>query len=145
MKLTDLKPSPGAHKKRKRVARGGKLGKTATRGSNGQNSRSGGGKGPTFEGGQTPWYQRLPKYRGFNNIFKEKFQIVKLSDLEKLEDVKEVTIDLLYERNVIKSLQKPVKVLASGKITKALTVKVSMFSQAAREAIEAAGGKAEVI
>lgn len=145
MKLTDLRTPAGAHKKRKRVCRGGKLGKTGTRGANGQNCRSGGGKGPGFEGGQTPWYQRLPKFRGFNNKFREEYQIVTLSDLEKIKDAKEVTVSVLHEKNLIKSPDKPVKVLANGTISKALVVKVSAFSEKAKEAIESAGGKAEVI
>ena len=145
MNLTDLRPPKGAKTKRKRVARGGKLGKTAGRGANGQNSRSGGGKARGFEGGQTPWYQRLPKFRGFNNVFREEFQIVSLSELDKIEDSKEVTIDLLYKMNLIKRLDRPVKILANGTISKALTVKVSAFSKSAKEAIESAGGKAEVI
>lgn len=145
MNLSDIRPPKGARKKRKRVARGGKLGKTATRGANGQNSRSGAGKQPGFEGGQTPWYQRLPKFRGFNNIFKEEYQIVGLDQLDKIEDTKEVTLETLLEKKLIKCLDKPVKVLANGAINKALTVRANKFSKSAREAIEAAGGKAEVI
>ncbi len=145
MNLTSLRPPRGSRTKRKRVARGGKLGKTATRGANGQNSRSGGGKYPGFEGGQTPWYQRLPKFRGFNNKFREEYQIVSLDELDRIEDAKEVTIELLHKNNLVKRIDKPVKILANGKISRALTVKVSAFSRKAKEAIESAGGKAEVI
>lgn len=145
MKLTGLKPPTGAKKDRKRVGRGGKFGKTCTRGSNGQNCRSGGGKGPSFEGGQTPWYRRLPKFRGFNNIFKEEYQIVSLGDLEFFEDFTEITPEILHETGLIKNPAKPVKILANGKISKSLTIKASKFSLSAKEAIEAAGGRAEVI
>lgn len=145
MKLTDIRSPKGCRKKRKRVARGGKLGKTATRGANGQNSRSGGGKAPGFEGGQTPWYQRIPKFRGFNNKFRQENQIVSLEELEKIQDEKEITIDLLHKKRIIKRLDQPVKILANGKITRAITVRASSFSKGAREAIESAGGKAEVI
>lgn len=146
MNLSDLKPDAGARKNRKRVARGGKLGKTATRGANGQNSRSGGGKPPGFEGGQTPWYQRLPKFRGFKNKFREEYQIVSLFDLDAfVEEVKEINPEILWEAGLIKSPDKPVKILANGEITRPLTVLASKFSKKAKEAIEAAGGKAEVI
>jgi len=145
MRLTDLRSPEGSKRKRRRVARGGKLGKTATRGANGQNSRSGPGKGPAFEGGQTPWYKRLPKFRGFNNIFKEEFQIVTLSDLDGITEFDEITPETLYAVGIIKTPDKPVKVLANGQLRKKLNVKVSKFSENARKAIEAAGGKAEVI
>lgn len=145
MKLNSIKPPKGARKARRRVGRGGKFGKTCARGSNGQGCRSGGGKGPGFEGGQTPWYQRIPKFRGFNNIFREEYQIVSLEDLEKMGKVKEVNPQVLYEAGLIKSVDRPVKVLANGEIKKALVVKVSKFSNSAKEAIEKAGGKAEVI
>ncbi len=145
MKLCDLRPPKGAKKRRKRVARGGKLGKTATRGYNGQNSRSGGGKGPGFEGGQTPWYQRLPKFRGFTNIFRTEYQIVSLEELNYIEDVDEITPEVLEEVGLVKDATKPIKILKNGEIKKAVHVKVTAYSKAAKEAIEAAGGKAEVI
>ncbi|MFP4497298.1 MAG: 50S ribosomal protein L15 [Vulcanimicrobiota bacterium] len=145
MDLTSLKPPKGAKKRSKRVGRGGKLGKTCTRGSNGQNCRSGGGKGPGFEGGQTPWYARLPKFRGFKNKFKQEFQLVSLRDLDTIEGTEEITPEVMYQVNLINNIDQPVKVLANGKITKALTVKATKFSKSAKEAIEAAGGKAEVI
>jgi large subunit ribosomal protein L15 len=145
MNLTDLRSPEGSRRQRKRVARGGKWGKTSTRGSNGQNSRSGGGKGPGFEGGQSPWYLRLPKYKGFNNIFKTEYQIVNLEDIDSFEEIEEITPEILYAVNLIKNPDKPVKILAKGSITKKLTIKASKFSKSAKEAIEAAGGKAEVI
>lgn len=145
MKLTDLKPAPGSKTRRKRVGRGGKWGKTCTRGSNGQNCRSGGGKGPGFEGGQTPWYKRLPKFRGFNNKFREENQLVSLDQLDRLEDFEEITPQVLHQAGIINDPDKPIKVLANGQINRAVTVRVTGFSKNAQKAIEAAGGKAEVI
>ncbi len=145
MNLSDLNTTRGARKPRKRVGRGGCHGKTSCRGSNGQNARSGGGKGPGFEGGQTPWYRRLPKYRGFNNPNKVYFQVINLSDLEAFDADTVVTPELLVERGVSSRSNRPFKVLANGTITRPLTVQLHGFSQAARAAIEAAGGKVEVL
>lgn len=145
MKLQDLKPPKGATHRKKRVGRGGKLGKTCGRGNNGQNCRSGGGKGPGFEGGQTPWFMRLPKYRGFNNIFRKEYQIIRLDDLDIIEGAKTITPEILYQVGLIRNPNKPVKVLGDGAITKPLVVKLHKFSETARKAIEEAGGTAEVI
>lgn len=145
MKLNELSSPKGARSKSKRVGRGGKWGKTCCRGANGQNSRSGGGKGPGFEGGQTPWFLRLPKFRGFKNPFREEYQIVNLRDLERLDDINEVNPMVLYENNMIKDPDKPVKILANGAIDKALTIRATKFSKGAKKAIEEAGGKAEVV
>ena len=145
MKLTDIVPPEGARRKRKRVGRGGKWGKTCARGYNGQNSRSGGGKGPGFEGGQTPWYMRLPKFRGFNNIFRQEYSIVSLDDLDIVTGTKVIDPDVLVQVGLIKNTDQPVKILANGTISKALTVKAHKFSESAKKAIEEAGGKAEVI
>ena len=146
MNLSDLRPAKGARKARKRVGRGhGCHVKTAGRGSNGQNARSGGGKGPGFEGGQTPWYRRLPKYRGFKNPDRTIFQIVSLSDLNNFEANEVVTPDVLIERGVTSRSNRPFKVLANGTIDRALKVQLHAFTEAAREAIEAAGGTVEVI
>ncbi len=146
MKLTDIKPAHGSRKRSKRVGRGhGCHVKTACKGSKGQNARSGGGKGPGFEGGQTPWYRRLPKYKGFKSLNKEVYSIVNLASLGCFEANETVTPELLKERNIIKDVEKPVKLLAKGALDKALTVRLHKFSEKAVEAIEAAGGKAEVI
>jgi large subunit ribosomal protein L15 len=146
MKLHELKPVEGSRKAQKRVGRGtgSGLGKTAGRGENGQNSRSGGGKRPGFEGGQMPLYRRLPK-RGFTNIFAKQIVEVNVERLNIFENGTEVTEALLKERGVVSKTLDGVKILGNGELTKALTVKVSRFSKSAQEKIEAAGGKVEVI
>lgn len=147
MKLHELKPTEGSTKKRKRVGRGESsgLGKTSGRGANGQNARSGGGTRPGFEGGQMPLIRRIPK-RGFNNIFRVDYSVVKLEDLNRFEDGAEVTPELLKEARLVRKLEKGgVKILGNGSIDKKLTVKAHKFTQSAAEKIEAAGGKAEVI
>lgn len=145
MKLNELKPNPGSRKSRLRVGRGGKNGKTCGRGHNGQNSRSGGTKGPGFEGGQTPWYRRLPKYRGFKNRFRTEYQEVSLSDLETFEAKATVNPESLVEKGILKNIRRPIKVLGNGELTKALTVNLHAFTASAKAAIEGAGGKAEVV
>ncbi len=145
MKANDLRPNKGARKSRKRVGRGGHRGTYCGRGMNGQNSRSGGGKGAGFEGGQTPWYRRLPKYRGFTNPFRTEYQEVALSDLNSFDDGSTVTPELLQEKRIVKTLRKPIKVLGNGKLERKLTVALHAFTSSARAAIEAAGGKVEVI
>jgi large subunit ribosomal protein L15 len=146
MKLHELKPAEGARKKRNRVGRGigSGNGKTSGRGQKGQNARSGGGVRLGFEGGQTPLYRRLPK-RGFTNINRKEYAIVNLEALNRFEDGTEVTPELLIETGVVSKEKAGIKVLAKGAIEKKLTVKAHKFSSAAKEAIEAAGGKAEVI
>lgn len=147
MKLHELKPAAGSTKKRNRVGRGESsgLGKTSGRGANGQNARSGGGTRPGFEGGQMPLIRRIPK-RGFNNIFRVDYSVVKLEDLNRFEDGAEITPELLKEARLVRKLEKGgVKILGNGNIEKKLTVKAHKFTQSATEKIEAAGGKAEVI
>ncbi len=147
MKLHELKPAEGSTKKRKRVGRGESsgLGKTSGRGANGQNARSGGGTRPGFEGGQMPLIRRLPK-RGFTNIFRTDYSIVKLEDLNRFEDGAEITPELLIESKLVRKLEKGgVKILGNGDLNKKLVVKAHKFTQSATEKIEAAGGKAEVI
>lgn len=145
MRLNELKPAPGAKRKRKRVGRGAGsgMGKTATRGQDGQNSRSGGGVRPGFEGGQMPLARRLPK-RGFTNIFAKTYSIVNVSDLNRFEDGTEVTAELLKEARIIRKMNDGLKVLGNGEITKKLTVKADKFTKTASEKITAAGGTAEV-
>ncbi len=144
MRLHDLKPAEGAKKDRKRVGRGGKRGYTSGKGSKGQKARSGGGVRPGFEGGQTPLFRRLPK-RGFNNRWATKYAEVNLRALNRFDAGTEVTPDLLLEVGVIDKLLDGVKILGSGELEKALTIKAHRFSKSAIEKIEGAGGKAEVI
>ena len=147
MKLHSLQPAPGATKTRKRVGRGvgSGLGKTSGRGQKGQNSRSGGGVRPGFEGGQSPLFRRLPK-RGFSNArFKTTYAVINLSDLDKFENGTTVTPELLKEMGLIKQSLDGIKVLGNGTLTKKLNVKAHKFSSVAKEQIEKLGGKAEVI
>jgi large subunit ribosomal protein L15 len=145
MNLSDLKAAPGARRPRKRVGRSGCHGKTSCRGSNGQNARSGGGVAPGFEGGQTPWYRRLPKYRGFNNPNKVVFQLVSLADLDNFDAGTVVTPELIVETGVSSRSTRPFKLVANGSLSKAVTVQVHAVTEAARAAVEAAGGKIEVL
>ncbi len=147
MKLNELSPVEGSKKDAKRVGRGhgSGWGKTAGKGHKGQKARSGGGVRPGFEGGQMPLQRRLPK-RGFNNIFAKTVVAINLSTLNrKFEDGATVDIEALKSAGVVKNGFDSVKVLGNGKLDKKLTVKVSAFSESAKAAIEAAGGKAEVI
>ncbi|SRR6056297_484518 len=146
MKLHELKPAKGAVRDRKRLGRGtaSGQGETAGRGADGQNSRSGGGTRPGFEGGQMPLYRRIPK-RGFNNPFKKVWSIVNVEDLNRFEEDTEITPAILMENGLIKKLNDGVKILGNGEIEKKLTVKANQFTKSAQVKIEAAGGKAEVI
>jgi large subunit ribosomal protein L15 len=146
MKLHELKPAEGSRQDRKRKGRGigSGNGKTAGKGHKGQNARSGGGVRLGFEGGQTPLYRRLPK-RGFTNINRKEYAIVNLDVLNRFEDGSEVTPELLLETGIVSNEKSGIKILAKGNVEKKLTVKAHKFSSAAKEAIEAAGGTAEVI
>lgn len=146
MQINDLFPAPGSRKDRKRVGRGhgsghgGRSGK----GNNGQLSRSGGGKGPGFEGGQNPLHMRMPKLPGFKNRNRVEYAVVNVSRLEGLYTKGEtVDVDSLFAKGVIKSKTVPVKVLGDGEITKALTIRVDKVSASAVTKIEAAGGTVE--
>lgn len=146
MKLHELKPAPGSTHAPKRLGRGigSGQGKTAGKGHKGQNARSGGGVRPGFEGGQQPLYRRMPK-RGFTNIFKKEYTIINVGDLDnRFENGAEVNIQTLYEAGLIKAVKYGIKILGTGELTKALTVKVDKVSQGAAEKIAAAGGKVEV-
>jgi len=145
MDLHNLKPSQGSKKTRKRVGRGtgSGLDGTAGRGHKGQMARSGAKKRANFEGGQTPLHRRLPKF-GFRNIFRKEYQIVNLADLARCEGT-EITPDSLKAAGLIKRTNVPVKILGNGNVDQAYTVKAAGFSKSARERLEAAGGKAEVI
>ena len=147
MRLQDLRPPFGAKKNVKRVGRGtgSGHGTTAGRGSKGQLSRSGGGKGAGFEGGQTPIYRRLPK-RGFNNKFKVEYAVVNVGDLERVfESGDKVDGEALREKGLVRGYDVRVKVLGDGEMTKSLTVHAHKFSESAVSKIKAAGGSAEVI
>ncbi len=146
MKLHDLKPAPGSKKRKTRVGRGisaGK-GKTAGRGTKGQNARSGGGVRPYFEGGQLPFVRRLPFRRGFTNIWRVEYAEVNLNRLAELFPAgSEVTPEALAERGVIKSTKKPVVILGNGELNHPLKVKAHRFSKSAEAKIVAAGGSVE--
>ncbi len=146
MKLHELSPAPGSVKEVKRIGRGhgSGQGKTAGKGHKGQNARSGGGVRPGFEGGQTTLARRIPK-RGFNNIFATEYAIVNVSDLDRFVDGTVVDTELLKASGLIKKELDGVKILGNGELTKSLTVKAAKFSAAAKEKIEKAGGKAEVM
>ncbi len=142
MKLYELKPSIGARKKRKRVGRGpgSGHGKTSCKGHKGQKSRSGGQRPPWFEGGQMPLQRRLPK-RGFTNIFKERFSIINIKDLNCFEKDISVTPELMKEKGLIKRSGR-VKILGEGELSRSLIVQADSFSKSAVKKIEEAGGKA---
>ena len=146
MKLHELAPAEGSKKEHFRVGRGhgSGNGKTAGKGHKGQNARSGGGVRPGFEGGQMPMTRRIPK-RGFNNIFATKYSTVNVSDLDKFVDGTVVDAELLAASGLVKNTANGVKILGNGELTKNLTVKASAFSASAKEKIEKAGGKAEVM
>jgi large subunit ribosomal protein L15 len=147
MKLHDLRPANGAKKARKRVARGPAAGggKTAGRGTKGQNARSGGGVRPYFEGGQLPLVRRLPYLRGFTNPSRVEYSVVNVQALNRFEVGTEVTPELLDEMGLVKNLSQPIKILGQGELDRALTVKANRFSASAKEKIAAAGGTAEEI
>lgn len=146
MKLHELQPAEGAKKAPKRIGRGigSGMGKTSTKGHKGQKARSGGGKGPAFEGGQTPLQRRLPK-RGFHNKFRRELVEVNLEKLNLFDNGTEVTPQVLLEKGIIKKIADGVKILGNGKIVKKLIIKSNGFSKSAVAKIEKAGGKAEVI
>ena len=147
MKLHELSPAEGSRKAVKRVGRGhgSGQGKTAGKGHKGQKARSGGGVRPGFEGGQMPMQRRLPK-RGFNNIFAKTVVCVNLGSLEKkFDDGAVVDVQALKDAGLVKNSFDAVKILGNGTLTKKLEVKVNAYSASAKEKIEAAGGKAEVV
>jgi len=147
MKLHELAPAPGSVKKAFRKGRGPASGngKTAGRGHKGQNSRSGGGVRPGFEGGQMPLQRRLPK-RGFNNyVFAKRYATVNVSDLNRFEEGALVDAGSLVEIGLVKKTLDGIKILGKGDLAKKLTVKATAFSETAKQKIESTGGKAEVI
>ncbi|MDX6151400.1 50S ribosomal protein L15 [Marinococcus sp. PL1-022] len=146
MKLHELQPAKGKNKQRNRVGRGPASGngKTSGRGQKGQNARSGGGVRPGFEGGQNPIFKRLPK-RGFTNINRKEYAIVNVETLNSFDNGTTVTPEALLEKGVISKYKDGVKILGDGKLEKELQVHANKFSASAVQAIEAAGGKTEVV
>lgn len=145
MKLHELKPAEGSTHAPKRLGRGvgSGHGKTSGKGHKGQNARSGGGVRPGFEGGQNPLFRRMPK-RGFNNISRKNIVALNVRDLERFENDTVVTIESLLASGLIKAVKDGVKILATGELTKALTIRIDKVSPAAAKKIIAAGGKVEV-
>ncbi|MCL4537599.1 MAG: 50S ribosomal protein L15 [Nitrospirae bacterium] len=146
MKIQDLTPAEGSKRNSKRIGRGpgSGHGKTATKGHKGQKARSGGTKGPSFEGGQTPLQRRLPK-RGFKNRpFKKEYAVLNLKDLSNL-NIDTITPESLLDKKVIKDIKDGIKILGEGNISRPLTIKAHAFSASAMSKINAAGGKAEVL
>jgi len=146
MNLSNLKPTPGSTHAKKRLGRGvgSGTGKTSGRGTKGQNSRAGGGTRPGFEGGQTPWFKRIPK-RGFTNHFRKEYAIVNLSDLNKYAEGTVVTKVLLLQDRLIRKELSGLKILGNGELTVKLTVQADKFTKSAMDKIQAAGGSVEVI
>ncbi|MDO8446011.1 MAG: 50S ribosomal protein L15 [Deltaproteobacteria bacterium] len=146
MNLGDLRAPEGASKNRKRLGRGSGSGhgKTSGRGHKGQRARSGGRGKTGFEGGQMPLQRRVPK-RGFTNIFRKEYAIINISDLDRFDKGSTVDVSSLVEAGLVNKLLAGVKLLADGDISKPLTIKVHKFSQAAKEKVEAAGGRIEVV
>lgn len=147
MKLHELSPAAGSKKDVKRIGRGAGSGqgKTAGKGHKGQKARAGRGMRPGFEGGQMPLQRRVPK-RGFNNIFAKEIAIVNVAAIDKaFNDGDTVTVDALVKKGLVKKALDGVKVLGNGEISKKLTVQVNAYSDSAKQKIEAAGGKAEVM
>ena len=146
MRLDQLAPKKGARKREKRIGCGigSGHGKTSTKGHKGQHARSGGVKGPGYEGGQMPLIRRVPK-RGFKNIFREPYVVINLERLAKLDAKTPITPELLAEKGILRNKESRIKILGDGEIQKALTIRAHAFSRSAREKIEAAGGRAEVI
>ncbi|MFC1970335.1 50S ribosomal protein L15 [Chloroflexota bacterium] len=143
----NITPAPGSRQARKRVGRGNGSGHGtySGRGCNGQKSRAGYRIRPGFEGGQLPLIKRLPRKRGFTNIFRTEYSTVSIDSLNNFEAGSEVTPEKLVEAGIVKSLAKPIKILADGDINHPITIKANKFSAAAKAKIEAAGGKAEEV
>ncbi|MFC2007454.1 50S ribosomal protein L15 [Chloroflexota bacterium] len=147
VRQNNLSPVPGSRQARKRVGRGNGSGHGtySGRGSKGQKSRAGYKIRPGFEGGQLPLIKRLPRKRGFTNIFRVEYSTVNLDKLNIFESGSEVTLDKLVEAGLIKSLRYPVKILADGELNHPISIEANKFSASAKAKIEAAGGKAEEV
>lgn len=147
MRLDDLRSTPGAFTRKKRLGRGHGSGhvKTSGRGTKGQKSRAGGGVRPGFEGGQNPIYRRMPYKRGFTNPFRIEYEVLNLGQLDKMQLSGTVTRESLYSAGALSHSERPLKILGDGGMTVALHIRAHKFSESARIKIEAAGGTAEVI
>lgn len=147
MRQHELSPAPGSRHKRKVIGRGigSGHGTTSGRGTKGQKSRAGGSIHPRFEGGQLPLIKRLPRKRGFTNIFRTEYAVVNLDRLGLFNENVVVTPEQLVAAGLVKSLRKPIKILGQGEVQRPLLVRANKFSQAAKRKIEAAGGRAEEI
>lgn len=146
MRINDLAPSKNSRKQKKRVGRGpgSGHGKTSCRGHKGQNSRSGGGTRPGFEGGQMPLQRRLPK-RGFTNIFKKEYTLINIRELKRFEAKAQLDIEAFLNAGMVKSKKERIKLLGIGDIAHPLTIKVHKASKSAIKKIETAGGKVELV
>ena len=147
MRQNEIRPPNGAKKARKRVGRGDGSGhgSFSGRGLKGQNSRSGGGVRPNFEGGQLPITKALPMMRGFTNIFRKEFSVVNVDKLTEFQANTKVTLELMVERGIVKDLKQPVKILGRGEIDAPLVVEAHSFSRTARQKIEGVGGSVKEI
>lgn len=147
MRQNEIRSPNGAKKARKRVGRGDGSGQGSFsgRGMKGQNSRSGGGVRPNFEGGQLPITKALPMMRGFTNIFRKEFSVVNVDKLTEFQANTEVTLELMVERGIVKDLKQPVKILGRGEIDAPLVVEAHSFSRTARQKIEDVGGSVKEI
>lgn len=147
MRQNNITPPPGSRRARKRVGRGNASGHGtyAGKGLKGQKSRSGNKMRPGFEGGQLPLIKRLPRKRGFVNIFRKEYSIVNVDKLNVFEKGSEITPEKMHAAGLLKTLKHPVKILANGEVSHAVSVKANKFSAAAKAKIEAAGGKAEEV
>jgi large subunit ribosomal protein L15 len=147
VKQNELSPASGSKKARKRVGRGNGSGHGtySGRGLKGQKARAGGKTRPGFEGGQLPLIKRLPKKRGFYNHFRTEYAVISLSALNTFDAGSEITVDILSKNGLLRSMNKPVKVLANGEVDRPLTIKLNKYSATAKSKIEAAGGTAEEV
>ena len=147
MRLHELAPPPGAHRKRRRIGRGlgSGRGTTAGKGPKGQKARSGGGVSPKFEGGQLPLVKKLPYRRGFNNINRVEYQAVNLGDLKAFAAGATIDVAALIGAGIVKNERERVKILGTGDLDRALTITAHRFSASARQKIEAAGGSCHAL
>lgn len=146
MEIFEIKPKKGSTTRKHRVGRGHGSGsvKTSGRGTKGQKSRSGRGKGAGFEGGQTPWYRRLPKMKGFKNaLFRKNYQEVSLFRLNQFDEGTQIDPKFLFEKGLIRKIDEPIKLLGNGELEKKFAIKAHAFSKSAEEKIKAKGGQAE--
>jgi large subunit ribosomal protein L15 len=147
LRLDEVRPAPGSRRPRKRIGRGHGSGwvKTGGKGTKGQQSRSGPGPRPGFEGGQLPIIKRLPFLRGFTNIWRTEYETVNVGDLARFDAGAEVTPETLIAARLVRKRRMPVKILGDGEIDRALTVSAAKFTASARQKIEAAGGTVVIL